>query len=745
MATLVTRTTDQPDGTTAKGSELTHAEVDANFINLNSDKVEVSGAIVFAAKAGEALTKGDVVYVSGVSGNEPVVSKADADDASKMPAFGLAEADANLNAAVNVVTFGTLYDLDTSGFTAGDTVYVSATAGSLTATKPAGESSLIQNIGRVIRSHASAGSIKVGGAGRSNDTPNLNNGNVFIGNSSNQAEARALVEADISDLGTYLTAEADTLDTVTGRGATTSNAVTVGNLTSTGIDDNATSTAITIDSSQNVGIGTTTTTYPLTLQTASNLATIGTVDAGLRLRADGARSVQFYTDSTERVRINSSGDVGIGTASPADELHVNATSANVNLRLTRDTDTGARISGSDGASTPVLKFDTIASGTATERMRIDSSGNVGIGETSPSAPLHVKVTEASTGETDPLIRFERFTSGDNAYLDITVDNSNNLVGFQSTGTNDGGFTFGGASTEHMRITQTGNVGINVANPTQFVEIKSPTGQSAPLFLRRGDASSDAFGPGVLFGNDFSSNGMYLNGAPDNGFRFYTTSDVTADAQFSGTLLMQIDSTGHLYVDKDVVAGNGYGAVALTINDGYGNANLTFNHQNGTPDQNGNAARIEVNVDNSTNAYMHFEGKSNVTSGAGVTLNDMARMYADSGDFHANGNVIAYSTSISDVRLKENVEQVTGALDMLDQIRGVTFDRKDTGRKSAGVIAQELEQVMPYAIYETVLPLKTGSEEDVYKLVEYDALHAVLIEAIKELRAEVEDLKNGAAV
>ena len=40
MATLVTRTTDQTDGTTAKGSELTHAEVDANFINLNDDKLE---------------------------------------------------------------------------------------------------------------------------------------------------------------------------------------------------------------------------------------------------------------------------------------------------------------------------------------------------------------------------------------------------------------------------------------------------------------------------------------------------------------------------------------------------------------------------------------------------------------------------------------------------------------------------------------------------------------------------------
>ena len=213
MTTIVTRTETQTDGTAAKGSELTWSEVDTNFINLNDNKVEVSGAIIFSAKAGEALSKGDVVYVSGVSGNEPVVSKADADVASKMPAYGLAEDDANLNAAVNIVTFGTLYDLDTSAFSAGDTVYVSTTAGGLTNSAPTGESSLIQNLGMVIRSHASAGSIKVGGAGRTNATPNLNNGNVFIGNASNQAAARALVEADISDFGTYLTSVA--LDDVT--------------------------------------------------------------------------------------------------------------------------------------------------------------------------------------------------------------------------------------------------------------------------------------------------------------------------------------------------------------------------------------------------------------------------------------------------------------------------------------------------------------------------------------------------
>ena len=83
---------------------------------LDGNGFTFNGAIAFEAKAGEALSKGNAVYVSGVSGNKPVVMKADADDAAKMPAFGIAETDASLNANVNVVTFGTVYEIDTSAY-----------------------------------------------------------------------------------------------------------------------------------------------------------------------------------------------------------------------------------------------------------------------------------------------------------------------------------------------------------------------------------------------------------------------------------------------------------------------------------------------------------------------------------------------------------------------------------------------------------------------------------------------------
>lgn len=153
----------------------------------------LQGEICFQAKAGEAINKGDPVYISNfdVAGNKSVVAIADCDDANKMPAFGLAKETVNANANVDIVTFGTLSNIDTSSFSLGDILYISTT-GTLTATKPTGESALIQNIGKVQRVHATNGAIKVGGAGRTNDTPNLNNGNVFIGNTQNEAEARML-------------------------------------------------------------------------------------------------------------------------------------------------------------------------------------------------------------------------------------------------------------------------------------------------------------------------------------------------------------------------------------------------------------------------------------------------------------------------------------------------------------------------------------------------------------------------
>ena len=186
------------DGVTAFG-DITLSGFPESDYELKGD---IDGAVRFHAVTTEALSKGDVVYIvqHASSGSETKIAKALASDAAKMPAFGLALDNAAIDAAVQIVTFGNLYGsggasnaLDTSAYNSGTPLYVSATtAGEWTGTIPAGESNLIQNIGKVVRKQQTNGVIKVGGAGRTNATPNLNDGNIFIGNSSNQAITASL-------------------------------------------------------------------------------------------------------------------------------------------------------------------------------------------------------------------------------------------------------------------------------------------------------------------------------------------------------------------------------------------------------------------------------------------------------------------------------------------------------------------------------------------------------------------------
>jgi len=100
----------------------------------------------------------------------------------------------------------------------------------------------------------------------------------------------------------------------------------------------------------------------------------------------------------------------------------------------------------------------------------------------------------------------------------------------------------------------------------------------------------------------------------------------------------------------------------------------------------------------------------------------------SGSFTATGNITAYS----DERLKENVETIEGALDKVSQMRGVTYNYKselNDGQRGTGVIAQEMQQVMPEVV-----------EDGEYLSVAYGNIVGVLIEAVKELKAELDQCK-----
>jgi len=90
------------------------------------------------------------------------------------------------------------------------------------------------------------------------------------------------------------------------------------------------------------------------------------------------------------------------------------------------------------------------------------------------------------------------------------------------------------------------------------------------------------------------------------------------------------------------------------------------------------------------------------------------------------------TATSDVRLKSNIETINGALDKVKAMRGVYFDKND--KRSVGVIAQEMQEVMPEVVV-------TDDTEDKHLSVAYGNLVGVLIEAVKELSEEVSELRN----
>lgn len=150
-------------------------------------------------------------------------------------------------------------------------------------------------------------------------------------------------------------------------------------------------------------------------------------------------------------------------------------------------------------------------------------------------------------------------------------------------------------------------------------------------------------------------------------------------------------------------------------------------------QGNNIYTLQGNIGSDSGDYLTFTTDTRMD--VFVNGSNEFRFEAD-GDFHADGDVIAYSTTTaSDERLKENIEVVGDAVAKCKSLRGVTFDWIRDGSSSAGVIAQEVQQVLPEAVKQV-----TGMNGKDHLTVNYSALTSILIEAVKELSAKVEALE-----
>jgi hypothetical protein len=433
-------------------------------------------------------------------------------------------------------------------------------------------------------------------------------------------------------------------------------------------------------------IGGTTASSSLTLQSTSGA---GTSDA-----------IIFQTGSqSERMRISTSGQITIGAGT------VGAPA----LSTTGDTNTGMFF--------PAADTIAFAEG-GVEAMRIDALGRVGIGTSSPSNKLVVEssalniVVSSSTGSYGAFLRnsasgqpsYDFYQTNGTETGRITVDSSSNMA-----------FATGSSATERMRIDSFGNVGIG-ATAVAGVRLQIQQDQAAYTYC---DLVNVTNGGGAVFRqivrNIANTGTTSVDYAKLIGSGLAINNNDTNAANFTsfgvgGTERMRIDSSGNVGIGLSNPGGySGKLAISGSVYSVLTSGETVYGWNFGSY---GNVFIFGRQSDKAVGLY------------DGVTAS--LRWTTDTaGNFTAAGNVTAYS----DARLKKNVSTIDNALELVEKMRGVRYERIDSGKAGVGVIAQEMQEVLPEVV-----------QEGENLSVAYGNLVGVLIEAVKELSARVKELE-----
>ena len=450
----------------------------------------------------------------------------------------------------------------------------------------------------------------------------------------------------------------------------------------------------------------------------------------LRIKSDGTlhsiKSGTQITNADQTVAVFQRSSAS-GSTSKISIVSGNGASSHVNFGDTDDEDIGQLLYDHSDNS---MQFLT----NTAEAMRIDSSGRLGLGTQSPNNALTIN-------------------SATNAYMVQTRTNCSSIVGPAGTSASDGvlfgtttnsPFIFYVNSSEKGRVDSSGRLlvdttadrpieqpfgnGLNSAQPGKIVVEDSGAGTLNLIVAR--ENQSNAYGPAIsLVKSRGTSDGSYtIVQAGDNlGTIQFGGADGSAD-RVGAAIVSQVDSTpgsddmpGRLMF-ATTPDGSGHPIERLRITKD-GHLSLVADDQKmifGAGDD------AEFTCDG-TDFFLNLNsGINDFKIRDGTTLRFT---FDDAGDFTATGNVTAYS----DITLKDNIETIPNALDKVLNLRGVQFDRidREDNPHEIGVIAQEVEEVIP----EVVL-----THEDGLKSVAYGNLVGLLIESIKELKAEVNDLK-----
>ena len=212
-------------------------------------------------------------------------------------------------------------------------------------------------------------------------------------------------------------------------------------------------------------------------------------------KASAEDQMLFHTGGTERMRIDSSGNVGIGSSGPTSLLTLQSTtSTKLNIRHTSSGNGYGYILRTTGSTTNDLIIESEFNGTATERMRIDSSGNVGIGTNSPNNQLEIKSTTNGDGI--------RLSNDVGSYYHLVRSNGDGLLFDADAGNTGGGgadirFQIKGA--EYMRLNANENllIGTTTQDRGRITVHRNTNGSATPTVYFSNDGSSGVF---ASFGN-----------------------------------------------------------------------------------------------------------------------------------------------------------------------------------------------------------------------------------------------------
>lgn len=468
----------------------------------------------------------------------------------------------------------------------------------------------------------------------------------------------------------------------------------------------------------NVYIGANSGTIGMQDNTASILAYNATGSGGI------TNTLRFITGAAERVRIDGSGNVGIGTSSPSARLTLQESAASptaLNMRNRNSTQQWALAVDAASVDDKLLAF--IDQTNSAVRMALDSSGNVGIGTTAPSNQLSVGGNNTATISLD--------WTGDNAAK--AWFSANHSTGEVRHAAVTNYFpTFYSNNSERMRIDLSGNVGIGTNAPQNKLDVNGSVNIGAALLTGTGVSTGDA--QIELGGNRTGNGASYIDwhatagadyelrlaryGGANGGVDFLNTGtgNFSIGQMGAAPLLLltsgseraRIDSSGNLLVGKTAVtlANNGFAAQP----NGYISCSMAET----------TAAADTLNVySTGASAYRFY-----VTMGGAI---------------YATSTTI---TAISDIRLKENVRELDAGLDVILALKPRRFDWKEGKGKDVkddmGFIAQEVEEVLPALIGDW----KAGEgEPDDLKSVKAGDLIPVLVKAIQELTARVAQLEG----